>query len=216
MLNLEPRVEFGGTILFNENDEINEVLFFIKGIVDCGFMVNRQENYCLRLNRDIIIGAYNICTNKRTKFLYKAKKDCSGYFIRRSNWKSIMDDPELKMVTDNFERSVTKYYQEKILRRMTYEKQRSISKWKKRADYQAIISLKEVKPEGWHKDVAIDVGADGPLDFKEEVQILSKKVGTCQDLNTNILGSFDELKVKFAELESKYEESEKELKMLMS
>jgi hypothetical protein len=69
---LEPRIEFEGTVLFYENDEINEVIFFIKGIVDIGFTINHKERYCLRLHKDTIIGAYNMQTNKRTKFIYKA------------------------------------------------------------------------------------------------------------------------------------------------
>lgn len=93
--NLEPRQEFEGTILFNENDEINEVIFFMKGIVDIGFMINRKETFCLRLHKDSLLGAFNLCTNKRTKFIYKSMTHCQGYFIRRSNWKSIMDEPEL-------------------------------------------------------------------------------------------------------------------------
>lgn len=119
---LEPRQEFEGTTLFHENDEINEVLFFMKGVVDVGFMINRMENFCLRLNKDIIIGAFNMCSSKRTKFIYKAQNHCKGYFIRKSNWKDIMGDPELRSVTIPFEKSVTKYYHEKIFKRMTAEK----------------------------------------------------------------------------------------------
>ena len=106
MSNLEPRQEFEDTILFNENDEINEAIFFITGKVDLGFMINKKEIYCLRLSKDSLVGAYNLNTNKRTKFFYKASSYCTGYFIRRSNWKALMGDPDLKIVTRAFEKSV--------------------------------------------------------------------------------------------------------------
>jgi len=40
----------------------------------------------LRLQKDIIVGAYNMSVSKRTKYIYMAKTYCSGYSIRRYNW----------------------------------------------------------------------------------------------------------------------------------
>lgn len=71
MASLEPRQEFSKVLLFDENDEINEVIFFIKGVIDLGYKINKKEIYCLRLHKDSLLGAYNLCTNKRTKFIYK-------------------------------------------------------------------------------------------------------------------------------------------------
>lgn len=122
MSKLEPRQEAEDTILFNENDEINEAIFFITGKVDLGYMINKKDIYCLRLQKDSLLGAYNLNVNKRTKFIYKTQSLCKGYFIRRSNWKEIMGDPELKVVTRAFEKSVYQYYKDKIYKRMIKEK----------------------------------------------------------------------------------------------
>ena len=196
---LEPRQEFEGTILFYENDEINEVLFFIKGLVDIGFMINKQEQYCLRLHKDSIIGAYNICCNKRTKFIYKAQTHCKGMFIRRSNWKDIMSNPDLTIVTTNFEKSVTTYYQDKIYKNMIREKHRAINKWMKRADYQAIISLKDVKMADPRHNLSVI--AEGEESLQPDIEKLSAKIDGCVKSNTKIMDCFDVLKVRYAELE---------------
>ena len=37
LLNLEPRNEEAGVIVYNELDEINEVIFFNKGTYEIGF-----------------------------------------------------------------------------------------------------------------------------------------------------------------------------------
>jgi len=164
------------------------VIFFIKGIVDLGFMINRKETYCLRLHKDSLLGAYNLCTNKRTKFIYKSVSHCSGYFIRRSNWKSIMDNPELEHVTACFEKSVTTYYKEKIYKRMVKEKQQMISKQKKRADYQAIISLKDVKRNLKTKDETVMIEEEY---IKNDIASLHSKVEKCEESNSKILDCFD-------------------------
>lgn len=38
--NLLPRYEKAGTILFAENEEVNELIFISKGNVDVGFTLN--------------------------------------------------------------------------------------------------------------------------------------------------------------------------------
>ena len=63
-------------IIFNELDEVNEVIFFNTGSVDIGFEINHFKQFVLRLSKDIIIGAFNLSFNKRTKFIYKAKNYC--------------------------------------------------------------------------------------------------------------------------------------------
>ena len=69
--NFEPRVEEKGTIIFRELEEIHEVLFQEKGIIDVGFEINRVPKFVLRMNKGTIIGAYNCFENKKTLFIYR-------------------------------------------------------------------------------------------------------------------------------------------------
>ena len=57
---LEPRIQPGNTIIFNELDEVNEVIFFMSGAIDIGFEINRTQNYVLRIDNNILIGGYNV------------------------------------------------------------------------------------------------------------------------------------------------------------
>lgn len=115
-----------------------------------------------------------------------------------------MDDPDLTMVSANFEKSVTKYYQQKIYTKVITEKKRVIKKWRKRADYQGIISLKEVK-----------IVPKQVSEKSEEIQNdLESKIEIFQQSNSNVMECFDKMKMKYAELERKYEESVKEIQML--
>jgi hypothetical protein len=68
---LEPRQGARNEVVFNELDEVNEVIFFMKGAVDIGFEINKVPYYVLRIDNNILIGGYNVAYNKRSKFNYK-------------------------------------------------------------------------------------------------------------------------------------------------
>jgi len=140
---LEPRQEFENVIIYNELDEVNEVIFFNKGSVDIGFEINRFKKFVIRLSKDIIVGAFNISFNKRTKFIYLAKTYCNGYSIRRSNWKNLIDDEDHKIIAGHLKNSVRKYYEKNILNIMKQEKEKVIQKWYKRADYHCMIAVRD-------------------------------------------------------------------------
>ena len=88
---LEPRYEKRGTILFEELEEISEILFINKGMVDVGYEINKQKKYCIRHTDKVVIGAYNCTFNKRAVFIYKCKQACQGYFIRKEAWNELLD-----------------------------------------------------------------------------------------------------------------------------
>jgi hypothetical protein len=62
---LEPR-KFGARETINyELDEVNEIIFIEKGEYDIGYEVNKMEKFKLRMGDNSVIGAFNICFNKR-------------------------------------------------------------------------------------------------------------------------------------------------------
>jgi len=63
---LEPRREERYVVLFDELEEVNEVMFFEVGVVDVGFDLNRKKSFVLRMEKDILIGGYNVTFDKRT------------------------------------------------------------------------------------------------------------------------------------------------------
>lgn len=96
LTHLWPRFEHKGTVLFEELEEISEVIFLSKGLVDIGYEINKKKKYVMRFTDQVVIGAYNCCFNTRASFIYRCKSDCSGYSIRKSDWKRILgEEPEI-------------------------------------------------------------------------------------------------------------------------
>jgi hypothetical protein len=62
---LEPRRFDKMEIIYLELDEVNELSFIEQGEYDLGYEVNKVEKYRMRLGSRTVIGAFNICFNKR-------------------------------------------------------------------------------------------------------------------------------------------------------
>ena len=95
---LECRREERLVVLYNELDEMNEVLFFETGMYEIGYEINRFTKYILRyknsLARANAIGAYGATFNKRSLFKFRCASECKGFFIRKSMWLKVIDDNE--------------------------------------------------------------------------------------------------------------------------
>ena len=57
---LEPRFEKRRTILVDELDELNEIIFVSKGSVVIGYEINKQKRYCIKYKNNCIVGAYGV------------------------------------------------------------------------------------------------------------------------------------------------------------
>ena len=108
---MEPKHEPPETIIFNELDQISEIIFFENGTFDVGFEVNgeqffilryknssSEDTYCTERNLEYIsisygepIGQYGATFSKQSRFIYKTSSECNGYFIRKKEWKEVMD-----------------------------------------------------------------------------------------------------------------------------
>ena len=64
-MKLEPRQIEKGMIIYSELEEINDMLFLAKGVVDVGFEVTKKPYLVLRIEKGSIIGAFNCMTNKK-------------------------------------------------------------------------------------------------------------------------------------------------------
>ena len=63
LMNFEPRFEEAGAIVYQELEEIQEVLFPEKGSIDVGYVINRKPRYVLRISKGCMVGAYNCNEN---------------------------------------------------------------------------------------------------------------------------------------------------------
>ena len=88
---LDPRHELANSLIFDELDDINEVLFIQKGVVEIGYQLNKQRKYVVRYEDKTMIGAYNCTFNMRIIFCYRAKTLCEGMSMRKSNWIKLLN-----------------------------------------------------------------------------------------------------------------------------
>ena len=63
--NLEPRKIDALETIYLELDEVNEIIFIESGEYKIGYEVNKIEKFKMRLGPNTVIGAFNICFNKR-------------------------------------------------------------------------------------------------------------------------------------------------------
>ena len=113
---LEPRSEEKDEIIFDELEEMTEVVLFVKGTFDIGFEINGKKFYVKRFqnsatsaqNTGAMIGAYGVSFNKRSRYIYKTSSRSTGFFVRKSNWCCVMDkndrirDSLYQQIEDNF------------------------------------------------------------------------------------------------------------------
>ena len=112
MTYLEPRKADRQEILFEELEDIEEVLFFSKGSVDMGYEINKKKIFKLRFKNANLIGAFYAMFNRKTMFLCKASSECQGFSIRKSILHQILKNHEdiavpMKLkVLDDFHKNI--------------------------------------------------------------------------------------------------------------
>lgn len=91
-----------GSLIYEELDEMNEVIFVQNGVIDIGFAINKIKKYALRFESKYVLGAYNCAFNERSMFIYKCKTECSGYYLRKNTWKNLLDEyPIIQEIIQN-------------------------------------------------------------------------------------------------------------------
>lgn len=86
LMNLQPRKEPAGEVLFYENEEVNELIFICQGAIDVGLTYNKEVKYVLRFIDKIMVAGYNCTFNCRTYANYRCKTDSTGYSMPQDKW----------------------------------------------------------------------------------------------------------------------------------
>lgn len=88
---LEPRFENRGTTMYKEGDEISEFIYVTKGKYNVGFELGGKNKFVLQFKDRGEIGQFPCTFNAACRYQYKAHTNLHGYFIRKNNWKEILD-----------------------------------------------------------------------------------------------------------------------------
>jgi CRP-like cAMP-binding protein len=88
---MEPRHFTKGEIIYHDMEEVDELIFVVKGEYAIGYTLNATEYLALRLSARTVIGDYGIMFQKRSEFLYKVLFDMDCQAIRKANFLEISD-----------------------------------------------------------------------------------------------------------------------------
>jgi hypothetical protein len=79
-----------GSIIIDELDVCDEIIFCQKGEVYLGYEINKQKKYCIKYLSGCIIGAFGCTFNQRSIYVAYANSNCDCSFIRKTNWQKIL------------------------------------------------------------------------------------------------------------------------------
>lgn len=89
---LEPRHFTPDTIVLDQFEEANEVVFFVRGSVLVGYHLFHETFWAKLLKNRFIIGAYACMTNKVSEFLYKPMDCVEGLATKKESFQRILRD----------------------------------------------------------------------------------------------------------------------------
>jgi hypothetical protein len=118
MRRFEPRFEEKNETIFEELDEVSEVILFVRGSFDIGFEINGKKIFVKRFtnssksvnNSGAMIGAHGVSFGKTSRFVYKTATRCEGFFVRKKYWTEVMQKHNFvsqslyQQIDDNFAR----------------------------------------------------------------------------------------------------------------
>jgi hypothetical protein len=79
---------------------------------------------------------YSVTFFKRSQFIYRTVSNCSGYFIRRFNWRQILESNDRRLCNE-FKDQLAKEYEVKIMKKMNLKKSIELARLSLRADFES-------------------------------------------------------------------------------
>ncbi|TNV72556.1 hypothetical protein FGO68_gene14318 [Halteria grandinella] len=155
---LEPRQFKKKDVIFRDLEEVDEILFVVKGEFAIGYTVNNQEYLALKMKERNVIGDISIMFRRRSEFLYRALSRIDCQAIRKHMFYEILD----KYKEFGMRLKARAFYQYKdIIRRPVLEH--------KKATYDHIFRLHpDEKPVG--TQAVIDPSMDDENMIKREFE----------------------------------------------
>ena len=127
--------------------------FVYNGILEIGYQINSKANYVWKLQNGIL-GDYQLTFNKRSHFDYRVVTHCQAFFIRRLNWKKILEDRDHPDIIRMYKEKLLKGYNtlKNTIMQMKSDKMKAIAK---RYDYECISSMQFVDDKKLSPDTPV-------------------------------------------------------------
>ena len=89
MQNLEPRHFTAEETIYDDMEDVEEIIFVVSGSYLVGYKVNSTEYFALKMGAKTIIGDHSVMFNKRSEFLYRAYFNMDCQAIRKCNYQEV-------------------------------------------------------------------------------------------------------------------------------
>jgi hypothetical protein len=138
---LEPRYVPKRTVILDEFDECNEIMFVCSGSVLVGYEVNNVKKYCIKMDR-IVVGGHGVIANKRSEFVYCSLNILNASSIRKENWKKLIDEhPDM---AEKFSIKILTSYLTKTKSKCMLAKKRAKQEMMRRNDFNMVKLSEDV------------------------------------------------------------------------
>ena len=186
-----PRLFFKNEIIYEQNEDVEEMYFIVFGMVEIGFKKNKNDKpkyYHILYNRDYFGGYYTLY-NIRSEYIYKAKEESKLYAINKIEFLKLLKNFPI------IEKYMRKNVYNKFKRGVKFQMDKSIQK-----DYQNLEIINE-------DDNEINTNKkknNNSYKPKEMLDIHDNKNG--MSINTILSKTIKKKKNQIEELENKLEE----------
>ena len=119
-------------MLFEELDEIREVIFIERGECDVGYEINKKKKFVIRYSTATVIGGFNCTFNKRAIFCYRTKTNCEGYSVRKNHWMDLINEENFPSIATTLRMNVKNDYNKNIKEKVLACKKKHIARYHKR------------------------------------------------------------------------------------
>ena len=228
-----PRLFEVNEIIYNQNDDVEEMYFIIIGMVEIGYKNNynaEPKYYHILYNRDYFGGYYTLY-NIRSEFVYRAKEECKLYAINKIDFLKllkkfpIIENLMRKNVYNKFKRGVKAHMDKSIKKDFNnYDIQNDNNIENDNDNDNENENDNEINTDSNKKNKNIVI-KNKMFQRKQLLDIDDNQNGmsintilnkTIKEKNNQIKKKENELEVKYNELQNEYEEIYKEYSKLVN
>ena len=117
------------------------MLFVETGLIYIGYEINKQRKFCVKNQDSCVIGAFGVTFDQRSAFIYMSVTESCGYFVRKFNWKNILEDsPD---IAKKLKQNILTDYIMRIRSKVIIAKRRDREKLEQRRDYTNILCIND-------------------------------------------------------------------------
>ena len=115
------------SMVYTENDCVEELYLISKGVVSVGFTLSGMKYPILEFGKKAVIGSYYVFKNTISEFYYQAKTDVEVIGINKEYFLSVINNHKSK--SKPIKDICIKFYEEKIRKKVLKYRERAIKKF---------------------------------------------------------------------------------------